>query len=182
MEPELEEHRAFGDQHALEAADAAQALLEARALVAAHDAAQDRIGVPRAEDDADLSLRRHRLPETPHLGAVALDVAQRAEGVGVDVARVHPFVEEVHGLALAGAVDAVHEHDDGERLVRKELVLRLEQLRAELLRLLVVRGVVDLVTELGGLEHALSFSLPQVVGFSGRRTVDRPSRPPIPNS
>ena len=72
----------------------------------AHDALDDRHRVPGAEEDADLPLGRQRAPEAPVCGALGLFVRRRTEGGGLDVAGIHPLVEQVDGLALAGAFDA----------------------------------------------------------------------------
>ena len=54
--------------------------------------------------------------------------------VHLDVARVHPLVEEVDDLALAGAVDPAREQDDRELGALERAHLRVEELRAELRR------------------------------------------------
>src|SRR3970282_269526 len=43
------------------------------------------------------------------------------------VARVHPFVEQVHGLALAGAVHAADQYDDREFGLLRQIKLRVQQ-------------------------------------------------------
>src|SRR6185437_12263139 len=67
--------------------------------------------------------------------------------------RVHPFVEQVDGLALAGAVDAVHQDHDGKLRALEELVLQLQKARAQPRLLALVLRLLQLVADLGGLEH-----------------------------
>ena len=90
------------------------------------------------------------------LGAVALVVGERPERMGADVAGVHPLVEEVDGLALAGAVDAVHEDDHRELVFLEEPVLEVEQALAHLRLLALEARLVELVADLRGFEHAVS--------------------------
>jgi hypothetical protein len=156
MEPELQQQRAFGDEHPLEVADALEAPREFRALFASQGALQDRVRVPGTEEDADSALGRKRLPETPHLGPRALDVGELAEGARGDVARIHPFVQQVDGLALAGAVDAVHQDHHGKLPPFEQLVLEREQALAQLGLLALELGLSELVADLGGFEHRSS--------------------------
>ena len=69
------------------------------------------------------------------------------------VAGVHPLVEEVHRLALAGPFDAADQDEAGELLEVEQLVLRLEQGLPELRLLALPGGLVDFVGDLGGVEH-----------------------------
>src|SRR5690606_28399031 len=68
------------------------------------------------------------------------------------------LVQDVHRLALAGAVHAVDEDDDREALVLEQAVLSLEEVRSQLRDLLLVPSLVDRVPQLGGLEHPSSLS------------------------
>src|SRR6185312_10413199 len=163
VEPELHEERALGDQHPLEVPDALEAPRELAAFLVAHHALQDRIGVPGAEKDADVSLRRKLPPEAPHFGPLALELGRRPERARADMARVHPFVEEVHGLALAGAIHPVYEDHDGEVALVEEPVLEPEEALAQLRLLALELGFRELVADLGGFEHGVSSS-----PFSGR--------------
>ncbi len=67
-----------------------------------------------------------------------------------DVARVHPLVQEVDGLALAGAVHAAHQHGHGETGIGEQAVLRLEQRLAQRRRLALEVCLADLVADFGG--------------------------------
>ena len=126
VEPELHEDRAVVDEHLLERPDPIEIGGELAVGHPIHHPADNRVGVPAAEEHADLPLRWERPPEAPHLGAEALGLGGGAERAGSHVARIEPFIEQVHRLALARAVDAVDEHDDREGLVGEELVLCLE--------------------------------------------------------
>src|SRR5205814_10403008 len=59
-------------------------------------------------------------------------------------------------LALAGAVDAVHEDEHGKLRVREELVLQREQPLAKLGLLAIELALRELVADLRGFEHALT--------------------------
>jgi hypothetical protein len=71
----------------------------------------------------------------------------------LNVARVHPFVEQVHGLALAGAVHAADQDDDREFGLLRQIELRIQQVFAQFGFFLVVGLLVDLVSELGRFKH-----------------------------
>src|SRR5213075_838623 len=94
------------------------------------------------------------LPEAPHLRTIALDVGESAEGVGADVARIHPLVEEVDRLALAGAVDAVHEDHHGKGAFVQQAILQVEEPLARLALLALELALLELVADLGGFEHS----------------------------
>ena len=81
---------------------------------AAVDAVDERRTVPRAQEEADLAARRQRQPVAPERRALALVLRRFVERAVDDPAWVHPLVEQVHGLALAGAVDAAEQHDERE--------------------------------------------------------------------
>ena len=57
-------------------------------------------------------LRRQVAPEAPVVRPLALLVRRLPEGARHDPARIHPLVEQVDALALAGAVDAAEQDDD----------------------------------------------------------------------
>ena len=155
VEPELQHQHAVADQHPLMPRDRLQPLVEGRRLQRAADAVDDRLGVPRAEQDADVTFRGQCVPEPPHRRALAGVLVRRAEGVGVDVARVHPLVEQVHRLSLACAVDAADQHQHRELLAREQLVLRVEQPLAQRRHLRVVGLPLHPVPQLRRVEHPL---------------------------
>jgi hypothetical protein len=101
-------------------------------------AIDDGCGVPAAKEDADLALGRQRLPVAPHGRAGQFFGGGRVKGHGADVARVHPFIEQVHRLALARPAHAGDEDDHRKVAPLGKLHLRFEQRRAQLrLHLLV---------------------------------------------
>lgn len=154
VKPELHQQHAFVTEHLLEAVHLGDALVELGLADGAERAVENGLAVPRAEEDADAPLRRQPLPETPHGRPRALLVAGLVERVRDDVARVHPLVEQVDGLALACAFDATDEYQHGELLLLEHPVLRGEQGLAQLRLLLLPGGFVDFVGDGGGLEHA----------------------------
>ena len=153
VEPELEDEGTLVRQHLLETEDLGHALVEVGAGRAPEDPVEDRLRVPRAEEDPERPLRGQRPPVAPHARPGALLVGRLPEGVGVDVAGIHPGVEEVHGLALAGTFHAPDDGDHGEAALLVELVLRVEKRRAQPGLLALVGPLVDDVLEIGRFEH-----------------------------
>ncbi len=131
VHPELEDQRAVGGERLLELDDAVQALVEFGLRQPAVDAVEHGPRVPAAQKQADAPARRERPPEAPVLGPLELLVGRLAERLRDDPPRVHPRVQQVDGLALAGAVHAREHDDDGERRRRAQLALHLEQLAEE---------------------------------------------------
>lgn len=127
MKPALDDDSALGHQHALELAYALQALRKARALLMAHHVRQDRIGIPGAEQDAKMPFGGQHLPEAPHLGTRTLRVADGAEHFRADVARVHPFVEQIDGFALARTVHPIDQNDHRRLAIGQQRVLGRQQ-------------------------------------------------------
>jgi hypothetical protein len=66
-----------------------------------------------------------------------------------DLARVHPLVEQVHGLALARALDAGDHDQHRKPAVHLQIVLRVEQRLAQLRLLAPERRLVDAVLQAG---------------------------------
>ncbi|MNN31684.1 hypothetical protein D3C81_1453810 [compost metagenome] len=112
------------------------------------------LAVPVAEEDADPSLGRQLAPEAPLGRTGKLLVAGLEEALHVDQPRVHPLVEQLDRLALAGALDAVEQHDQRKARLLAQLELRLEQRLAQFGHRGVVGFLVDLVADFGGFEHA----------------------------
>ncbi len=127
VEPELEDQRAFVGEHLLEAVDLLDVLVERRRAGLLQHALHDGRGVPGTEEHADLALGRQRAPEAPHRGTLALLVRHFAHGVRLDVARIHPLVEQVHRLALARAIHAADQDDDREFAFLRQIELRVQQ-------------------------------------------------------
>jgi len=159
VEPEFHQHHAFIGQPPLETDDAFDPLDQLRLPDVSVRPFGDRVGIPVAEQDADFSLLRKRAPVTPHCRALALLVRWFAESLGADVARVHPFVQQVDRFPLAAAVDAADQHDYREASVLEQVVLRIEQGLAQLRLLAGVGALRYRVPQFGGFEHF----------FSGRR-------------
>ena len=132
MEPQLEHDRALGHEHRLQAVDAFEFAFELGARRAVHHAVEDRLGVPGPEQDPDPALRRKRAPETPHRWMRGFFVGRMTERMGMNVTWVHPFAEQIDGLAFAGSVSSAH--DDNHRRARRpeKLVLSFEQRLAKL--------------------------------------------------
>jgi hypothetical protein len=155
VEPVLDQQHALLRQHALEADD----LLHARREVArgkpAQDAFEDRHGVPGAEEDADPPFRRQRAPEAPHRRMRRLLLGRDGKARDLDEARIHPFVEEVDGLALARPLHPRDQDQDREAPLRPEIALRLQQGAAQFGLLPLEVRLADLVLEFGRFEHAL---------------------------
>jgi hypothetical protein len=72
--------------------------------------------------------------------------------VRLDAAGVHPGQQEVHDIALAGPLDAADE-DDGRERGAGQLLLRLEERRADQRHLAVVRRLVNGIANFCSLEH-----------------------------
>ncbi len=164
MEPELENQRAFIGEHALEVHGFLERELEPVLGDPPGDAIDDEIGVPGTEQDADLSPGRQRAPISPHPRALALFIGGRAERMRQYVARIHPCVQNVDRLAFARAIHAADNDNDGERLVRQQLVLDLEQRFAQRGFRAFIGAVADAVADLCGFEHA-RFPLELVPSF-----------------
>ena len=149
MKPELEYQGAFGRQHALEMAQFLDRLLEGRRFGLADDPIDNRRGVPGAEQNADPSLWRQGTPKTPHRGTLGLFVRHFAEGTRDDMTRVHPLVEKIDRFALAGAVDATDDDDNGKPGAAKQIILRLQQRFAQFRLSLPVILLGDTVPDFG---------------------------------
>ncbi|MNS58652.1 hypothetical protein D3C72_915790 [compost metagenome] len=127
VEPELDDLHALGRQHGFEAHDCGGLGLDGfriRLLACRFD---DQRRVPGAEDDAGAALGRQVVPVAPERRAVQFVAFARAIGERPDMARIHPFVEQVDGGALAGAVDPRHDHQQRFLCLPEALVLRFQQ-------------------------------------------------------
>ena len=156
VEPEFDDQRAFGHEHAFVIANARQSMLEFRAAFIAKDALKDRIGIPGAKQDADAPLGRQRRPEAPHLRSRTLDIGGSAERMRMDVARIHPFVEQVYRLALARAIDAVNKDDYRKLALFQQSVLDIQQRAAEFGFLAPKVGFFQLVANFSGFKHGMA--------------------------
>ncbi len=95
-------------------------------------------------------------PVAPHRRAIALLVRGGVEGAREDVARVHPLVEQVDGLALARPAHPGDQDDHRERAVFFQAVLDIQQVGAQLRHRAIENGLRDPATKFRGLEHALA--------------------------
>ena len=159
VEPELDDQRPFVRQHLLETIDLLDALGEGGVTGAAHHALDDGGGVPGTEEDADGTLGRQGTPETPHGRARSFFVGHLAHRMHPDMTRVHPLVQQVDGLALAGAVHPSNQDDDRKFAFLCQIELRVEQFLAQFGDFDVVFSLVDLVSQFSGFEHDVSPSL-----------------------
>ena len=123
--------RALVRQHQLEAVDALELALERELVELAEHERLERVVVPGAEHHADVAVGRQVAPVAPHGRARALLVVGLAVGVGVQVARVEPFVEPLDRLALAGAVGARDQDQHREAAPLLQLELDVEQRLAQ---------------------------------------------------
>ncbi|MNC41854.1 hypothetical protein D3C75_906410 [compost metagenome] len=112
------------------------------------------LAVPVAEKHAGAPLGRQASPVAPERRTRQLLVGLLVEGLDLDQPRVHPLVEQLDRLALAGALDAVEQHDQRKARLLAQLELRLEQRLAQFGHRGVVGFLVDLVADFGGFEHA----------------------------
>ena len=153
VHPELQDERAVGGERALELDDVIEPPVEVGFGAVAVDAIENRPRIPRAEEQPDAPFRRQIAPVAPVLRTLALFVRRVAERAGDDPPWIHPLAEQVHRLALAGAVDAGEDDDDREVRRARQPALNIEELLAELERLLLVISFLDLVSELRRFEH-----------------------------
>ena len=158
MEPELQDERPFLGQHALEADDLVDALVQRGPthLALGERRIEDGLGVPGTEEDADPPLGRERAPEAPHARPLEFLVGWMAHPVDLDVSRVEPRGEGVHRLAPAAAFHAADEQQHRKGLLVLQGKLRIEQFGAQHWHARVVRILVYGMTQLGILEHGAS--------------------------
>src|SRR5690349_21264200 len=103
--------------------------------------------MPGAEKDADLSFRWQRAPETPHARALALLIGGLGKSLGMNMAWVHPLVEQIDRLAFARTVYAANDYDNKKASSCEEIILCVEQgLPKSRYRALVGR-LIDLVPQ-----------------------------------
>ncbi|MDT4867808.1 hypothetical protein FQZ97_1027380 [compost metagenome] len=143
MEPELEDQRAFIAEHPLEAFRIVDRLVQPGVLDIALDPRMQHLAVPVAEEDADPSLGRQLAPEAPLGRTGKLLVAGLEEALHVDQPRVHPLVEQLDRLALAGTLDAVDQDEHREARLLLQFELRLQQVLAQFQHGLFIGFLVD---------------------------------------
>ena len=153
VEPELEDQGAFVGEHLLEAHIAFHGFFQIDIAALAIDPVEDGQAVPGTLEDADLAARWQDAPESPHGRAVVLLVRGFAHAVGLDVARIQPFIEQVHRLATTAAIDAADDDDHLETALSHQFVLGVEQGLAQGGQFLLVGFPVDFVADFRGFEH-----------------------------
>ena len=156
MHPELQDERAVIREAALEVDDLIEPRAELGPVDPPVDPVDQRSGVPGAQEEPDAALRRQVAPEPPVLRTLALFFRRLPVGTGQQPARIHPLVEQVHALALAGAVHAAKKDDDRRSPILAQPALHVEQVLAQrrYLRFVVAAG--NLSPQLGCFEHAFS--------------------------
>ena len=85
------------------------------------------LAIPRNEIHADLALGGQSTPVAPHVRAFDLLRRGRGKSVGLDVVGIHPLVELVDSLALAGAINTTHQNNHGKAVALCQLELRIQQ-------------------------------------------------------
>ena len=153
MEPELEDQRTVIGEHPLEAVDLLDRAQQILGLGVPEHLVDDRIRVPGPEQDPDLAFGRQRAPIAPHRRSFGFLVRRIVEGVRVDVARIHPFVEEVDRLALARAAYARNEQDHWKLAELGKPELGVQQIDPQLRLDALVLPLGQLVSQLRRLEH-----------------------------
>src|SRR6186997_528932 len=132
MEPELENQRPISGESQFKSVDAVERLLELGVWRFAIHPLEKRAGVPRAKKDGQLAFGRQRTPEAPEVRPLALLIAEWPEGVGLEIAWIHPLVERIDGLAFARTINATNDHNHRKLLLLVKLVLDTEQVAAQL--------------------------------------------------
>src|SRR4029453_14940701 len=161
MHPELEDQRAVIGQPALEFDDLVKPGPELDAAQPPMNTVDERTRVPGAQKKANAPLRRQVPPEPPVLGTLALLVGWLSVGSRQQPARIHPLVEKVDALALAGAVNTAKKDNHGRPARIAPPILHAEQFLAQRGDPRLVLGARHLPSQLGSFEH-VSASLGEI--------------------
>jgi hypothetical protein len=86
----------------------------------------------------------------------ALMLADRPEGFGPDMARVHPLVEHIDRLATPGQIDSVDQDHDRKAGLAQQPELHLQQGGTQLGLARLPGFLVDAMTDFSRLEHVVS--------------------------
>ncbi|MCY1175260.1 hypothetical protein D9M73_154910 [compost metagenome] len=127
VEPELDDQRAFIAQHLLQAFGTGDGLVEHGILEHPVHPPLQHLAVPVAKEHTHPPLGWQGPPIAPGGWAGQLFVGLLVEGEHIDHARVHPLVEQFYRLTLAGAFNAVDQHDHRKPRLLLEFVLGFEQ-------------------------------------------------------
>jgi len=81
-------------------------------------------------------------------------VRRLAERGNADVARVHPFIQQIDGFTLAGAVDAGDQDHHRKSAIQEQVILHIQERFAQPRHLERVRALGDGMSQLCRFEHA----------------------------
>lgn len=143
VKPQFDQHHSFFVKEPLETPNFVDLLGELLLPDAPERAPQDRHRVPISEENRDFALRRERAPKTPERGALGFFRRRLYKGFGAQMARVHPFGQEIYGLPFSGTVDAIDQDDDRRVLPIEELVLGIEKVGPQFGNLCLVGGRIE---------------------------------------
>ncbi len=131
VQPHLHHQRVVIDQRLLEIADALQILVQRRQVLLAPRLLRQRLRVPRARVDADLSAGRQTPPEPPQKRPPPLLLRRLLKRKRLRAARVQPAAERVQHVPAPRPRHARHDeqHLEGQLL---QLHLQAHQLLAQL--------------------------------------------------
>ncbi|MPM89827.1 hypothetical protein SDC9_136942 [bioreactor metagenome] len=127
VKPELHHQHPLAHQHFFETQDLGQMLIKLAPFAAALDTLANRLGVPIVEHHANLALGWQGPPVAPHERPCGLFFGRHIERPGLDMTRIHPFVEQVDRLTLARAINAIDEHHDRKTAQIKQFELCIQQ-------------------------------------------------------
>ena len=127
VHPELEDQRPVIGKGILEGHDAVQVIVESGLVILVIHAPQYRLRIPGTQEQADVTFWRQITPESPVFRPVALFIRRIVVGPGDQPARIHPLIEDINGVALAGSINTGKQDDDRKTAVYPEICLRLEQ-------------------------------------------------------
>ncbi|MNE54421.1 hypothetical protein D3C80_1491970 [compost metagenome] len=153
MKPELEDQRTFIAEHLFQALGAIDRLVQPRILELAMDPPLQHLAVPVAEENPHAPLGREHPPVPPGRWPRQLFIGLLIERADLDQARVHPLVEHLDRLTLAGTFDAIDQNDHRKAALLLQFELRFEQRFAQGRDFGVVGFFVDGVIDFGGFKH-----------------------------
>ena len=160
MQPQFDNQGAIVGQHALEHFDLLAVQVELAGVHASVNSRLCRLGIPRAEKDADLAACRQTPPEAPEVGARFLLVGVLPIGIGLDPAGIHPLVEPLDQRAFARS-DQPRDNDDDGVIPLGQVELTLQQLLSQCSRQLVEFAALDTLADFQGFEHSLPCNDPR---------------------
>lgn len=153
VEPELEDQRAFVTQHLFQTLGGIDALIEPWVLELAMDSPLKHLAVPIAKENTRAALGRQHSPVAPGRRTGQLLIGLLIKGTHFDQSRVHPLIEQLDRLTLAGPFDAVDQHDDRKTFLLLEFKLRVKQRFAQRRHFSLVGFFIDEMTDFSRFEH-----------------------------